>query len=97
MIKIVDKRCTGKTTKLLQCAHENGYILVVPNFRALACTVELARKLGYGDVEIITASMFMKNGYSDRDKKYLIDELDWFLDTIDVAGYSNSTEENEEP
>ena len=95
MIRIIDKRRTGKTTKLLQCAHENGYVLVVPNFRALTCTLELARNIGCQDVEIITASMFMKKGYSDGEKKYLVDELDWFLDTIDVAGYSNSTEENE--
>lgn len=94
MIKILGERCSGKTTKLLNLAHENGYILVEPTFQMAEFAKRLAKELGYDDVEIVCALQFnMRNpGLFMRDcnNRYLMDELDMCLKTMNVVGYSNT-------
>lgn len=93
MIKILGERRSGKTTKLLKLAHENGYILVEPTFRMVEFTERLAKENGYDDVEILHARQFnMRNPglfMQDYNNHYLIDELDMCLNTMNVVGYSN--------
>lgn len=96
MIKILGERCSGKTTKLLKLAHENGYILVEPTFRMVDFTKQLAKENGYDDVEILCVLQFnMRNPglfIQDYNNRYLIDELDMCLNTMNVVGYSNTNE-----
>lgn len=94
MIKILGERCSGKTTKLLKLAHENGYILVEPTFQMVEFTKRLAKEIGYDDVEILCVLQFsMRNPglfMQDYNNRYLIDELDMCLNTMNVVGYSNT-------
>ena len=94
MIKVTGKRGSGKTTKLLELAHENGYILVEPTFRAVDHVRQMAEEKGYGDVEILAACQFnMRNPglfVKDADNRYLIDELDMVLSQMNVVGYSDT-------
>lgn len=94
MIKILGERRSGKTTKLLKLAHENGYILVEPTFQMVDFTKRLAKENGYDDVEILCALQFnMRNPglfMQDYNNRYLIDELDMCLNTMNVVGYSNT-------
>ena len=98
MIKILGERCSGKTTKLLKLAHENGYILVEPTFRMVEFTKQFAKEIGYDDVEILGAPQFnmMNPGLfmQDHNNRYLIDELDVCLKTMNVIGYSNTDNSN---
>lgn len=94
MIKILGERCSGKTTKLLKLAHENGYILVEPTFQMVEFAKQLAKENGCDDVVILCACQFnMRNPglfMQDYNNRYLIDELDMCLNTMNVVGYSNT-------
>ena len=91
MIKVFGERGSGKTTKLIELAHENGYILVVPNFRMSKYAAELAAHLGYRDVQIIDFTHFLAR-FPKCKEKFLIDELDMCLADLYVAGYSINEE-----
>ena len=99
MLRIIDHRQTGKTTKLIEEAVKDKAILVVPNYRYIP-SIELLMKKMYPDeeerpyLEIMVFHDFLKcRGMKYDHDKYYIDELDACLQTVGVLGYSISTEE----
>ena len=90
MIKIIDTRGSGKTTKLLRLAHGEGLIVVEPTKQAADHVKKMAKDLGYDGANIISSSEFMSSACVKDHKRFLIDELDWFLNSIGVYGYSQS-------
>ena len=98
MIRIVDRRGSGKTTKLIELAVKDNAVIVVPALRCIENIRYLAEKLGYKDkVKCITFLQFMQNQTARiiPPEKYYIDELDWCLSILGVDGYSNSIGEEE--
>ncbi|MBO7710607.1 MAG: hypothetical protein J6S83_09070 [Lachnospiraceae bacterium] len=88
MERIIGERGSGKTTKLLKLAQENGYVIVVPTITMADYVSDMAKKLGY-NVKVISAYEFFWHRPWHRDDHYVIDELDLFLQAIGVKGYSN--------
>jgi hypothetical protein len=97
MIKVFGERGSGKTTKLLQIAAQNNGIVVVPTFRHVACTMELAKKLDLDNVQIIAAREFIQYLWCpksiNKSKKFYIDELDDALLILGIEGYSSTIRE----
>lgn len=83
MVRIILPRRAGKTTSLVKLAKEHGYILVEPTKK---CAVDVQKTHG---VPVISAYEFLTVSTWKRDK-YLVDELDWFLENIGIVGYSNT-------
>ena len=99
MEKIIGERGSGKTTKLLELCHEKGYVFVSPTFRSAQYAEDLVKSKGWDDVPIITAYQFVSETLripSEYKNQFVIDELDWFLQKLNVVGYSNRTDENKE-
>lgn len=93
MIKIIGDRRSGKTTKLLKYAYDNGYVLVEPTMAMRDYVARMAKALGYDDVQII-APWHMKQYIShDKGCKFVIDELDDFLAAMGVVAYSNTNDQ----
>ena len=96
MIRVCMPRGYGKTTQLIQDAHDYGYILVAPNYRMAHNISDRAKEMGYSDVNVITMSMLVdRKPMFEPKQKFLIDELDQCLETMSIAGYSNTVKENE--
>ena len=98
VIKIVDKRGSGKTTKLIELAVKNHGILVVPNIRMVHAAEDLAKRMGVlDDFDCITFYAFTHyydvGKYTNSERKFYIDELYACLSTVGVLAYSNSIEE----
>ena len=96
MIKIEDKRGTGKTSRLLLIAKEQGQTIVVPTFRHANYVKDQATRYFGKDhgIKIITAYRFFDPKYSQgKNERYLIDDLDCVLANYRVAGYSINTED----
>lgn len=93
MVRIIDERGKGKTSRLLLLAKEFNGILVSPNKNV---TQDIANKYGWSkkDIEIISYEDFINNKYT-KGKIILIDEIDIFLKRINqnIAGYSLSMDE----
>ncbi len=75
MIRIIDNRATGKTSRLMLLAKENNAILVCSNPKAMAYK---AKQYGINDIE------FMSYGeYYNREKRptdrFIIDELENYV------------------
>ena len=92
MIRIIDKRQTGKTTKLIKEAKEIGATIVVPTFHHKNFILQ---SLHGDNVPVITFHEFLAQVRNRSDVKYLIDELDICLDLYGVKGYTNSIYEGE--
>ena len=90
MIKIIDTRGSGKTTKLLKLAYDEELVVVEPTKHAADYVKKMAKDLGYDGVNIISSSEFMSGACMKYHKHFLIDELEWFLESIGVYGYSQS-------
>ena len=92
MIRIINKRATGKTSQLLLLAKESHGILVC---QTPAYVNELAMRYGITDVKIMSYSEFLakKNSFS-RGTPVFIDEIEMFLKSIYpyVNGYNISDE-----
>ena len=89
MIKIIGNRGSGKTTALLSIAQQYGLTVVEPNIRAADFVKRTAKEKGFNMVNIISAHELLYDRIGNK-QQYLIDELDWFLETIGVCGYSNT-------
>lgn len=93
MIRVLGDRGSGKTTKLIQLASENGYTIVAWNVQSARFIKDVAQQSGL-KIRVINAYDFMReiseHGYGHKGK-YLVDELDAFLDGINVVGYSDSS------
>jgi cytidylate kinase len=92
MIRIIGTRGSGKTTKLLNLAQREGFVLVEPTFQMADYVSDMAKKNGF-DVKVINAHEFMWYKPGHRDDKYVVDELDLFLQMIGIEGYSNGPRE----
>ena len=90
MIRILGGRCSGKTTKLLKLAEEEGYILVEPNARMADCVRHMATEKGYYKANVISAHELLSRQHGVIKEKYLVDELESFLITLGVEGYSEN-------
>ena len=88
MIKIIGERGSGKTTKILEAASKNGFVVVEPNSKMAEYVSRMAKDKGY-DLKIISAYDFMFYKNTDRRIQYVVDELDMFLSAIGIKGYSN--------
>lgn len=90
MVRIIDERGKGKTSRLLLLAKELGGIIVCPNKNN---TQLIAQKYGWSkeDIEIISYEDFLNNNYTPG-KAILIDEIDIFLKKFNnnIIGYSLS-------
>ena len=88
MIRIIGTRGSGKTTKLLNLAEENGYVLVEPNARIADYVRHIAAEKGL-NVNVISAHELLYRQHGILQEKYLVDELDLFLSSLGVEGYSD--------
>ena len=89
MIQIVGTRVSGKTTKLLNLAQKKGYVLVEPNIKMTDCVRRMAIENGL-NVNVISAYELLYRRHSNWREKYLIDELELFLSSLGVEGYSDN-------
>lgn len=89
MIRIIGERRSGKTTKLIDRAriYPDGYCIVEPTLRMANYVEKMAKESGC-DVEVICAYELFNHRHG-RKKKYLVDELDMFLEQFDIVGYTN--------
>ncbi len=91
MIRIIGERGSGKTTELLKLAQANGCTFVAPTYAMANYAEQLAKKKGMEDVRITTAHQMIHRMYG-RNEKFVIDELDHFLEMLGVEAYSNGKE-----
>lgn len=94
MVRIIMPSCDWKITSLLKLAKEHGYILVEPTKECAVAVQRAAEMTGYNGVRVISAHEFLIEKQWSRDE-YLVDELDWFLESIGVVGYSNTELDDE--
>ena len=85
MIKIIASRGTGKTAQLLKEAKETGAIVVCENPYALEYK---AKKLDIDGLHFISYNDFFC-GYN-YNEKYLVDEVDELLKSMNIVGYNMS-------
>ena len=74
MIRIIEGRGTGKTSRLMLLAKENNCVIVCSNPRAME---EKARCYGIDGLQFISYFEFLKEPHDYSD--YYIDELEPFL------------------
>ena len=88
MIKVIGTRGSGKTTKLLQIAQRDGYVIVEPNAIMTDYVRHMAIENGY-NVNVISAHELLYRQHGIIGEKYLVDELERFLMSLGVVGYSD--------
>ena len=86
MIQIIDKRGSGKTSRLMLLAKEHNAIFVCANPRAMK---EKAKSYGLDNIDFISYHDFVT---SYDENTYVIDEVESFLQSImgdsKLIGYS---------
>ena len=97
MIKVIDKRSTGKTGRILLLAKERNGVVVCNNPDRIRAK---AHNYGIVGVDIVSYKEYYDfiNGYENEllvNRPIFIDELDMFLREldIDIAGYSLSEDD----
>lgn len=91
MYTIIDKRGTGKTSRLLLLAKENNGIIICQN-------PPLMQKKAYGygitGIDFMSYEQYICTDINNLTKPVYIDELDLFLKTLDtqIDGYTLSQE-----
>lgn len=88
MIRIIGTRGSGKTTKLLNLAAENGYVIVEPNAMMADYARHLAIEKGL-NVNVISAYELPYRQHGVVHEKYLVDELELFMASLGIVGYSD--------
>ena len=88
MIRVVGTRGSGKTTKLLDLAAENGYVIVEPNAMMADHVRHMAIEKGL-NVNVIGAHELLYRQRGVVREKYLVDELESFLISLGIEGYSD--------
>lgn len=90
MIRIIDDRCSGKTSRLMLLAKEHNAIFVCANPNAMRYKAE---QYGLSGIEFVSYNDFVRNVY---DGNYVVDELEGFLKAIMgnniLIGYTISKE-----
>ena len=94
MYRIIESSGTGKTSRLMLLAKENDAIFVCSNPNAMEYK---ASKYGINGIHFISYGDFYNHRNDYMDQKYVIDELEQFLDTCifhqtDLIGYTLTTE-----
>lgn len=81
---ILGTRRQGKTKRLIELCHENGYsIIVCPNRAMCRITFDMAQDMGKPIPMPITFEEFINRRFFERHiEKFYIDELQLCLDTI---------------
>lgn len=97
MYRIIDKKCSGKTSRLLLLAKENNGVVVCANPDKMR---DKAYAYGLTGIDFITYSAYCEflSGYGNETlvgKPIFIDELDKFLYIYDteIKGYTISNED----
>ena len=90
MIQIIDKRGTGKTSRLMLLAKENNAKFVCANPRSME---QKAKSYGLNGIEFVSYRDFVTTYEKDN---YVIDEIDLFVQSImgdsTLLGYSLTIE-----
>lgn len=91
MIKIIDNRGTGKTSRLLLLAKENDGVIVCSNPEAMR---EKSYRYGIVGIDFITYEHYLYNYDVDDARPIYIDEIDQLLKCFDacISGYTLSKE-----
>lgn len=92
MYRIIDKRGSGKTSRLMLLAKETDATIVCSNPEAFAYK---AKAYGLEGIEFITYEDYFNYILEDKSNKYLIDELDGLLQCFDnnIIGYCLTPED----
>lgn len=98
MYRIIDKRGTGKTARLMLLAKETGATIVCINPRAMRVK---AQAYGFNDLDFCSYEEFCKNIKSNNftvadSNKVLIDEIEClfnYMSNNKIIGYSLSLED----
>ena len=90
MYQIIDKRGSGKTSRLMLLAKENNGILVCQNPYAMK---NKAQAYGFTDLTIISYKDFFERNY-ELDMPCFIDELDCYVKTIDICSMRSIAKSN---
>lgn len=88
MIRVIGTRGSGKTTKLLNLAAENGYVIVEPNAMMADHVRHMAIEKGI-NVNVIGAHELLYRQHGVVREKYLVDELEMFMASLGIVGYSD--------
>lgn len=91
MYRIIDKRGSGKTSRLMLLAKETGATIVCKNPSAME---QKALKYGFTGITFVSYQDACKEILHDRN--VLIDELDNFLSTVygkKIIGYNLTNED----
>ena len=91
MIRFIGARRSGKTTKLLELAQRDGYVIVEPTMIMADSVRHMALENGY-NVNVISSHDLLYRRHRLIKEKYLVDELDLFLISLGIKGYSNGQE-----
>ena len=88
MYQIIDKRGSGKTSRLMLLAQESNGVFVCANPHRMR---EKAKDYGFSGFEIVSYEDYLKHNYS-YDKMIFIDELELFVKSLgnNLDGYSLS-------
>ena len=92
MIRIIGTRGSRKTTKLLNLAEEDGYVIVEPNMKMADYVRHLATEKGL-NINVISAHELLYRQRGVVREKYLVDELEMFLASLGIEGYSDGTDD----
>lgn len=92
MYRIIDKKCSGKTSRLLLLAKESNGIVVCKDPEKMR---EKAYAYGLTGIDFISYWDFLADSVEDFHQDIFIDELDDFLSTIHytIKGYTISNED----
>lgn len=88
MIRVIGTRGSGKTTKLLNLAQEEGFVIVEPNAMMADHVRHMATEKGL-NVNVIGAHELLYRQRGVIREKYLVDELEMFLASLGIVGYTN--------
>ena len=88
MYQIIDKKGSGKTSRLMLLAQESNGVFVCANPYGMK---EKAKNYGFSGFEIISYEDYLKHNYS-YNKMVFIDELELFVKSLgnNLNGYSLS-------
>lgn len=91
MERIIDKRGTGKTQKLLELAWSTGATVVCSNPLAMQ---DKSRAYGFYGLNIISYKDYYHPHYFEKDyeEKYVVDELERFISS-NIIGYTLTNED----
>lgn len=90
MYRIIDKRSSGKTGRLLLLAKEKNSTVVCSNPTAMRTK---AHAYGITDLNFISYSDYFKETH-EVNETFMIDELDEFLKQISIIGYTITNEDD---